>query len=166
MNRHEARAIRVIEAAKARGLMVATVESCTGGLIAGALTDVPGSSAVVERGFVTYSDAAKTALVGVPEALIAAEGAVSEADAIAMAQGALPVAPVGAAVAVTGVAGPGGGTATKPVGRVHVAAAMTGRPTLHIRLDLGDPGRALVRALTVDAALDLLLQRIETSEAP
>ena len=109
--------------AREAGLMIATVESCTGGLVSGALTAIPGSSDVVDRGFVTYSNAAKTALVGVPEALIAEHGAVSEPVARAMAEGGLKAAGAGAAVAITGIAGPGGGTADKPVGLVCFAAA-------------------------------------------
>lgn len=150
----------VLDAARRAGVMIATVESCTGGLIAAALTDIPGSSNVVERGFITYSNAAKTALVGVPAGLIEAEGAVSEAVARAMAEGALAAAPVGAAVAVTGIAGPGGATAGKPVGRVHIAAARSGFSTLHVQRDFGDIGRAEVRLRSVEAALALLKDRL------
>src|SRR5215472_4255803 len=114
-----ASATRVLDACRIHGLKVATAESCTGGLVAGALTAIPGSSDVLDRGFVTYSNAAKTALVGVPEALIAEHGAVSQAVARAMAEGGMAAAGVGAAVAITGIAGPGGGTADKPVGLVH-----------------------------------------------
>ena len=118
-----ARAVAVLDAFRARGWTLATAESCTGGLVAGALTEVPGSSDVVDRGFVTYSNAAKMAMIGVPEATLAAHGAVSEATARAMAEGALKAAGVDAAVAITGVAGPGGGSAAKPVGLVHFACA-------------------------------------------
>jgi nicotinamide-nucleotide amidase len=134
------------------------VESCTGGLVAGALTAIPGSSDVVDRGFVTYSNAAKTMLVGVPPALIDAHGAVSEPVARAMAEGGLRVADVGAAVSITGVAGPGGGSADKPVGLVHFAAARAGRPTLHQEMRFGDIGREAVRLASVRVALELLAE--------
>ena len=153
------RAERVIAAAKAAGLKIATVESCTGGLIAGALTSVSGSSDVVERGFVTYANEAKTGMVGVPAELIEKVGAVSEEVARAMAEGALAHAPVDLAVAVTGIAGPGGGTPTKPVGLVHFAASRKGRTTRPARhIFAGD--RAQVRLATVDTALDLLAEMI------
>jgi len=142
--------------ARGAGLTIATVESCTGGLVAGALTEVPGSSDVVDRGFVTYSNAAKTALVGVPAELIAARGAVSEEVAVAMAEGALAAAGVGLTVAITGVAGPGGGSADKPVGLVHFAAARAGRPTLHRERRFGDLGRAEIRRRSVIEALEML----------
>ena len=143
---------------KAAGLMVATAESCTGGLIAAALTAIAGSSAVVDRGFVTYSNEAKHELVGVPMALIEAHGAVSEPVARAMAAGARSHAPVQLAVAVTGVAGPTGGSADKPVGTVWFGwATPAGTFTEHQRFD-GD--RAAVRAATVRHALAGLLQRL------
>ncbi|GLK57552.1 nicotinamide-nucleotide amidase [Methylopila capsulata] len=142
--------------ARGAGLTIATVESCTGGLVAGALTEVPGSSDVVDRGFVTYSNAAKMALVGVPAELIAAKGAVSEEVAVAMAEGALAAAGVGLTVAITGVAGPGGGSAEKPVGLVHFAAARAGRPTLHRERRFGDLGRAEIRRRSVIEALEML----------
>src|ERR687894_2174634 len=116
----------------AAGYKLATAESCTGGLIAGALTEVPGSSSVVERGFVTYSNEAKTELLGVPAELIARHGAVSESVARAMAEGALARSRADVAVAITGIAGPGGATATKPVGLVHFALARRGAPTAHL----------------------------------
>lgn len=141
-------------------VMVATVESCTGGLVAGALTAIPGSSDVVDRGFVTYSNAAKTALAGVPAALIAEHGAVSEPVARAMAEGGLKAAGVGVAVAITGVAGPGGGTPDKPVGLVHFAAARAGRPTLHREMRFGDLGREAVRLASVRTALELLAEAL------
>jgi len=150
----------VLAAARARGFTLATAESCTGGLIAGALTEIPGSSDVVDRGFVTYSNAAKTALLGVPDALIGRAGAVSEEVARAMAEGARARAGAGLAIAVTGIAGPGGATATKPVGRVHVACA-SADATLHVKLDLGDIGRAEVRLATVERALELALEALE-----
>jgi len=148
----------VLTLARESGLMLATVESCTGGLVAGALTAIPGSSDVLDRGLVTYSNAAKTALAGVPEALIAGHGAVSEPVARAMAEGGMAAAGVGAAVAITGVAGPGGGTAEKPVGLVHFAAAREGRPTLHQEMRFGGLGREAVRLASVSVALELLAE--------
>ena len=141
-----------------RGLMMATAESCTGGLIAGTCTDVSGSSDWFERGFVTYSNAAKTELLGVPAELIAQHGAVSEPVARAMAIGALAHSPAHLAVAVTGVAGPTGGSADKPVGTVWFGwATPAGAFTEHQRFE-GD--RAAVRAATVRHALAGLLQRL------
>ena len=143
---------------KARGHTMATAESCTGGLIAGACTEVSGSSEWFERGFVTYSNAAKTELLGVPVELIAQHGAVSEPVARAMAAGALAHSPAQLAVAVTGVAGPTGGSADKPVGTVWFGwATPAGTFTEHQRFD-GD--RAAVRAATVRPALAGLLQRL------
>ena len=136
-------------------LMIATAESCTGGLIAGLLTEVPGSSAFVECGFVTYSNRAKTQLLGVPADLIEQDGAVSEGVARAMVEGVLAHSEADIAVAVTGVAGPGGGTAAKPVGLVHVAAKWRGCGTFHERLELGDIGRNRVRLETVRQAIQL-----------
>jgi len=137
-----------------QGIRIATAESCTGGLIAAALTEIAGSSDVFERGFVTYSNEAKMDLLGVPADLIAREGAVSEAVARAMAQGALAHGRADLALAVTGIAGPGGGSPDKPVGRVHLAAAR-GERLLHERCDFGDQGRARVRLLSAARALDL-----------
>ena len=137
------------------GLRIATAESCTGGLVAGLLTSIAGSSDVVERGFVVYSNEAKEELLGVPGAVIKAKGAVSEEVARALAEGAIGHSDADLAVAVTGVAGPGGGSPEKPVGLVHIAAARKGRPTVHRRHQFkGD--RAAVRAQSVDAALELL----------
>jgi nicotinamide-nucleotide amidase len=144
------------DALRARRWRLATAESCTGGMIAAACTDLAGSSDWFERGFVTYSNEAKTALLGVPAGLIAAHGAVSEEVARAMAQGALAHAPVQIAVAVTGIAGPGGAVPGKPVGTVWLAWA-TAAGVLAERLQLGGD-RAAVRAATVRAALQRLLQ--------
>lgn len=146
----------VLRLARAAGLTVTTAESCTGGLVAAALTEVPGASDVVDRGFVTYSNAAKVALLGVPEATLQAYGAVSELTARAMAEGALTRAGAGLSVAVTGVAGPGGGSDAKPVGLVHFAAARAGHPTLRRERRFGDLGRAEVRRRATLEALDLL----------
>ena len=148
-------AARVIAACRARGLKVATAESCTGGLVAGALTDIPGSSDVLERGFVTYSNAAKASMLGVPGATLDAHGAVSRQPAEAMAEGALTHADADLAVAITGVAGPGGGTAEKPVGLVHFAAARDGKLVHHERR-YGDLGRDEVRRRSVLEALAML----------
>ncbi len=148
-------ACAVLAAAACAGLRVATAESCTGGLVAAALTAVPGASDSMERGFVTYSNEAKTELLGVPAALIAAHGAVSEAVARAMAEGALAHARADAAVSITGIAGPGGGSREKPVGTVHFAACRRNGPTLHRhRLFSGD--RDAVRLQAALEALDLL----------
>lgn len=150
-------ATRVVAAARASGTTVATAESCTGGLIAAAITEVSGASHVFMRGFVTYANEAKSENLGVDSDLIARLGAVSEDVARAMAEGALHAAHVGAAVSVTGIAGPGGGNAAKPVGLVHIAAARNGAATLHERhVFSGD--RATVRAAAVAAALRLLLR--------
>ncbi len=146
----------VLRLARSHGLTIATAESCTGGLVAGALTEVPGASEVLNRGFVTYSNAAKTEMLGVPAALIEGHGAVSESVARAMAEGACSAARTAIAVAITGVAGPGGGTEAKPVGLVHFAACRRGRPTLHRERRFGDVGRAEVRRLSVLEALELL----------
>lgn len=152
------------QALLARGAMVGTAESCTGGLIAGACTELAGSSAWFERGVVTYSNAAKTALLGVPEALLAQHGAVSEPVARAMAAGVLARAPVALSVAVTGVAGPGGGTATKPVGLVWLAWAWRGADgQVQVQAEAqhfaGD--RRAVRQATVARALQGLLARAQ-----
>lgn len=146
----------VLERARTQALRVATAESCTGGLVAGALTEIAGASDVLERGYVVYSNAAKTELLGVPAEVIAREGAVSEEVARGMAEGAIHKAKVQAGIAVTGIAGPGGGTREKPVGLVHVAAARQGAQTLHEKHLFGDIGRGPIRLASVDAALRLL----------
>lgn len=150
-------AAEVLSKARAKGWKIAAAESCTGGLLAGALTEIPGSSDVFERGFVTYSNEAKTELLGVPSGLIVSYGAVSEEVARAMAQGALARAKVHAAVSVTGIAGPGGGTDTKPVGLVHIGGASLARVS-HLECRFGDIGRGAVRMASVEAALNHLLQ--------
>lgn len=154
-------ATELIALCTARRLTIATAESCTGGLIAAVLTEVPGSSAVVERGFVTYSNAAKTDLLGVPAALIKTHGAVSEEVARAMAEGAIRRSPADIAVAVTGIAGPTGGTPDKPVGLVHFATSRRGEPIRHAVHRFGDLGRSAIRLATVREALTLLRERIE-----
>jgi nicotinamide-nucleotide amidase len=145
----------------ARGWMLASAESCTGGMIAAACTDLAGSSAWFERGFVSYSNAAKTELLGVPTGLIATHGAVSEAVARAMAQGALAHAHAQCAVAVTGVAGPTGGSADKPVGTVWFAWATPGG--LHSECQRFDGGRAAVRSATVEHSLRTLMDLLHSS---
>ena len=152
-----AAAANLLERLRHRGLMLATAESCTGGLIAAALTHIPGSSDVVDRGFVTYSNAAKSELLGIPAALIAVHGAVSQPVAAAMAEGAVARSDADLAVAVTGVAGPGGGTADKPVGLVWFGLARRGHPS-HTEHRVFPGDRAAVRAATVALALRLLDQ--------
>lgn len=152
----ETAAADLLARARAAGLTIATAESCTGGLIAGTLTEIAGSSAVVDRGFVTYSNAAKTEMLGVDADLIESRGAVSREVALAMVEGVFAMSPVDLAVAVTGIAGPGGGSAEKPVGLVHLAAGRRGHDPVHIERRFGDIGRAAVRTATVAAALDLV----------
>lgn len=151
-----ARAAALLDAYRAQGWRIATAESCTGGLLAGLLTEIAGSSDVVERGLVTYSNEAKTGLLGVSAELIAEHGAVSETVARAMADGALAHSRAQAAVAITGIAGPGGGSARKPVGLVHFGLAVEGRPTEHLERRYGDLGRGAVRLAAVGDALALL----------
>ncbi len=151
----------LIAACAKAGIKTVTAESCTGGLLGGALTAVAGSSAVVDRGFVTYSNAAKAQLLGVPDALLEEHGAVSEPVARAMADGALRALGGNALSAgITGVAGPGGGTAEKPVGLVHIAASRTGGPTLHTR-NIFPGDREAVRLASVAAALELMRQALD-----
>lgn len=149
----------VLADAREKRLRIATAESCTGGLIAALLTEIPGSSDVLDRGFVVYSNRAKSDLLDVPSGLIADQGAVSEAVARAMAEGAIENSNAHMAVAVTGVAGPGGGTKLKPIGLVHIAAARQGRSILHEAHRFGDIGRTEIRLKSVEAAL-LLLERL------
>jgi nicotinamide-nucleotide amidase len=152
------RARRVLEVCRAGKLQLATAESCTGGMIAAALTEIAGSSDVVERGFVTYSNEAKTELLGVPPEIIEENGAVSEPVARAMAEGAIDHSHADIAVSVTGIAGPGGGSAAKPVGTVHIASARRGGATLHEACRFrGD--RAAVRAASAIVALDMVLRQ-------
>jgi len=155
----------VLDKARGLGLTIATAESCTGGLVAGALTSIAGSSDVFERGFVTYSNEAKTEMLGIDPALIQTYGAVSKDVALAMAAGALGHSKALLTVAITGIAGPGGGSAEKPVGLVHFAAAKApGRSAQQVQFKairheerFGDIGRAEVRARSVETALRLLL---------
>ncbi len=156
-----ARAADLVARYKAAGLMAATAESCTGGLIAGLLTEIPGSSSMVERGFVVYSNAAKQELLGVPAETLAHHGAVSAETAVAMAEGALRASRADVAVSVTGVAGPDGGTATKPVGLVHFACARRGAATVAREERFGDIGRQAVRLASVRVGLDCLEAAME-----
>lgn len=154
------RANQIVERARAAKLMIATAESCTGGLVAALLTEVPGSSAVLERGFVTYSNVAKAELLGIDPLLIERHGAVSEAVAEAMAVGAVRAAHAQIAVSVTGVAGPGGGSEMKPVGLVHFGGAM-GDTLLHREERFGDLGREGIRLASVSTALSILEELLE-----
>ena len=149
-------ASELIAEGTARGVRIATAESCTGGLIVGVLTEIAGSSAVVDRGFITYSNEAKTEMLGVPVDLIARVGAVSKEVAIAMVEGALARSKADIAVSVTGVAGPGGGTRDKPVGLVHFAAMPRGGLVRHAERRFGDIGRSEIRLATVREALLML----------
>jgi len=153
-------AVALLARARAAGVMVATAESCTGGLIAGAITDVAGSSTIFDRGYVTYSNAAKTEMLGVSPGTLEAQGAVSEPVAAEMAAGALARSRATLAVAVTGIAGPGG-SEHKPEGRVCFALARRGGPPRAWTVEFGARGRGAVRAATVDSALDALLAALD-----
>lgn len=157
----EALAKKVIGALALRKMMIVTAESCTGGLIAGALTAISGSSEAVHGGFVTYANEAKMAMIGVRAETLAQFGAVSEDTAREMAEGALAAAGVGISVAVTGIAGPSGGSSEKPVGLVHFGCA-TAAGTLHRRVEFGAIGREAVRLATVKVALELALEALES----
>jgi nicotinamide-nucleotide amidase len=150
------KAAQVLEVFRARGLKIATAESCTGGLVAGALTEIAGSSDVVDRGFVTYSNAAKEAMLGVPAVTLERYGAVSAETAAAMAAGALKNSLADITVAITGIAGPGGGSKQKPVGLVHFAAASRDGRCLAREQRYGEIGRQSVRERSVAEALELL----------
>jgi len=145
----------LLDAAKAKGIKIATAESCTGGMVSSAMIDVPGSSAVVERGFVVYSNAAKREMLGVTAETLKAHGAVSEETAREMAEGALKNSRAQLTVAITGIAGPGG-SEYKPEGRVCFAVAQDGQATITESCDFGALGRAAVRAVSRDHALNLL----------
>jgi nicotinamide-nucleotide amidase len=154
------KAITLLDNARAKGLRLATAESCTGGLIAAALTEIPGASDVFDRGFVTYSNAAKCEMLGVSEELIAAHGAVSAEVARAMALGAIDRSAADVAVAVTGIAGPGGGSAEKPVGLVHFACARRGGEVDQVERRYGPLSRAEIRAASVLQALDVMIEAL------
>ena len=146
----------LLDAARAKKIRIATAESCTGGLIAGLLTEIAGSSDVVERGFVTYSNEAKHEMLGVPNVTLRKFGAVSRQTAQAMARGALKNSDADIAVSITGIAGPGGATPGKPVGLVHFAAAARGGRVIARAKKFGDIGRRKVRQKSVDEALAML----------
>lgn len=154
-----ATAAEVLQAARYWGVKIATAESCTGGLIAGALTDVAGSSDVFDRGFVTYSNAAKVEMLGVRQETLDAVGAVSEEVAREMADGALAASRASLAVSVTGIAGPGG-SGVKPEGRVCFGLAQSGKPTQVETVDFGPLGRDAVRRATVGHALALMARAL------
>jgi nicotinamide-nucleotide amidase len=158
-------AAALLEFCRERKLRIAAAESCTGGLVAAALTEVPGSSDVFERGFVTYTNQAKQEMLGVSSHMLASHGAVSRETAQAMAQGALAHAPVDLAVAITGIAGPGGAVPGKPVGLVHFGAAAHGGRLMHRERRYGDIGRAQVRHASVIEALAMLREMAQTQRA-
>ena len=149
-------AMLILDDAEQARLKIATAESCTGGLVAALFTDIPGSSTVFERGFVTYSNKAKEEMLGVPGDVLADYGAVSEPVSRMMAEGAMKNSRANIAVGITGVAGPGGGTKMKPVGLVHVACARENRAVVHEMLQLGDIGRTAIRMEAVETALKLI----------
>jgi nicotinamide-nucleotide amidase len=154
------RAAQLVAELKMRAVMLVTAESCTGGLIAAAITEIPGASEILDRGFVTYSNAAKMEILGVEAGILAVHGAVSRTCAIAMAEGALQKAHAHVAVSVTGIAGPGGGSPGKPVGLVHFAVARSGGATVHRERYFGDLGRNLVRLDAACFAIDLILEAL------
>jgi nicotinamide-nucleotide amidase len=150
------RAQALLDLCRSKTLTIAAAESCTGGLVAATLTEIPGSSRVFDRGFVTYSNAAKQAMLGVPAPILERFGAVSRETAEAMAAGVLAHTPADLVVAVTGIAGPGGAVAGKPVGLVHFAVASRSGQLTHRAQQFGDVGRARVRHLSVLQALAML----------
>ena len=155
----EATAASVIGHAIRAGLMIATAESCTGGLVSAAITAIPGSSAVLDRGFVTYSNEAKAEMLGVSLESLSIQGAVSQAVAVAMAEGAVAHSRASLSVSVTGVAGPGGGSVDKPVGLVHFAASGP-KGVIHRVERFGDLGRDGIRQASVRVALEMLADRL------
>ena len=156
-----AAARQVLEICRSKKLLIATAESCTGGLVAGALTEIAGSSDVFDRGFVTYSNAAKQQMLGVPADVLREHGAVSRQTAEAMARGAIGKSKADIAVAITGIAGPGGGSADKPVGLVQFAAAASGGALAYYEARYGDIGRSVVRQKSVLQALAMLKEMAE-----
>ncbi len=159
-----ARAAEILRRAKALSLRIATAESCTGGLVAALLTEIPGSSAAFDRGFVVYSNAAKQQMLGVPSSIISAWGAVSPDVARAMADGALTHSSADIAVSITGVAGPDGGSDEKPVGLVQFGSARRMTPVRHVEKRFGDLGRAGIRHAALHTALELIEQRLDEAE--
>jgi len=168
MSGSDARALSrsLLDLCRMRKLTIATAESCTGGLVAGALTDIPGSSDVIDRGFVTYSNDAKRVMLGVKATTLATFGAVSKETATAMAIGALEKAGVDLAVSITGIAGPGGATPGKPVGLVHFAVAARDGRILHRECRFGAIGRSAVRQRSVVEALRMLMELARGPQAP
>lgn len=152
---------KLLDICRARNLKIATAESCTGGMISAALTEIAGSSDVFDRAFVTYSNEAKAELLAVPMDLIEQKGAVSQEVAIAMAEGAIENSNADLSVSVTGIAGPGGGTDDKPVGLVHIASSYNGATTLDYKY-LFEGSRSEIRKQAVDKAIDLLILRLQT----
>lgn len=161
----EVKAKTLLAACRRNGVMLATAESCTGGLVAASLTDIGGSSDVVDRGFVTYSNEAKHEMLGVPTELIEQYGAVSKQVALAMANGAIAHSRAGIAISITGIAGPGGGSAEKPVGLVWFGLALKGQETIAARHVFDDRGRASIRIAAVNTALDIAISALETTDA-
>lgn len=153
-------ALLIMDEAMERRVKIVTAESCTGGLLAGLFTEFAGSSKVLERGFVTYSNQAKAEVLNVAGDVIADYGAVSEAVARLMAEGALENSRANLSIAVTGIAGPGGGTPMKPVGTVHIACARENKAMMHEMLTLGDIGRHEIRMATIEAALNMIRAQI------
>ena len=166
MSEHTAyiKAKALLDKARAKGLRLASAESCTGGLVAAALTEIPGSSDVFDRGFVTYSNAAKSDMLGVADSLLKAHGAVSAEVARAMALGAIDHSLADVAVAVTGVAGPGGGSAEKPVGLVHFACARRDGSVNHVERRYGPLLRDEIRAASVMQALDMMVDAVDAAQ--
>ena len=162
----DALARTLLEACRARKLTIATAESCTGGLVAGALTEIPGSSDVIDRGYVTYSNDAKRAMLGVKAATLVNFGAVSKETALAMAVGALAKAKTDLAVSITGIAGPGGETPGKPVGLVHFGAAARDGRVIHKECRFGAIGRSKVRQRSVEEALRMLMELARPPKPP
>jgi nicotinamide-nucleotide amidase len=162
----ESKATALLELCRRKGIMLATAESCTGGLIAASLTDIGGSSDVVDRGFVTYSNEAKQDMLGVPAAMIEQYGAVSEQVALAMAAGTLAHSRAGIVLSVTGIAGPGGGTPEKPVGLVWFGLALKGQEPIAVQHIFEDHGRHSIRMAAVNTALEIALAALEIRSAP
>lgn len=166
MSDNSALAVRFIAECRAAGILATTAESCTGGMIAAAITDISGSSAVLDRGFVTYSNEAKMEMLGVAKTTLDTHGAVSRETALEMAVGALAHSHATIALAVTGIAGPGGGSAQKPVGLVWFGIAVAGRPpAAHTRV-FEDRGRAFIRSETVRTALELGIAALSAQATP
>jgi len=151
---------QILASYQSRGWTIATAESCTGGMVASAITDIAGSSAVFDRGFVTYSNAAKTDMLGIDPIILETQGAVSATTAKHMALGALSHSAANVAVAITGIAGPGGGTPQKPVGLVHFASAVKGGRIFHVERRFVEHSRAAIRTGAVQQALQMLMDAL------